>query len=801
MKRIIGALLVLVLASFGAAAQKAQIDSLQHLLAQHPELDAERVHLLISMVRYSGTVDPFKAEPWADEAVGIARTLKDGTLTARALIAKVAIRQAQYALQDDSAAIGEAFALDPTFGGTGERAIALRIKHINDAYAGRTDGKVTMLEEAYRLAREAGDRREEARCLVLMVSELMATDRLAADSCMQQAIALMTAHGTKGELAELIGVEGNALLNDGKSKLALERFDLAARTAEEGGAVFQLTLWEDNKGYAYWNLGNYPLAMDLMVKALRKYEALGYKDGTCATENNVGCLYREMNDHANALQHFRRSYEIAVSIGSTDRIIAGLNDIGGEELAQGDARSALVKFTEALRLSPQVERTFGTNGMNSRLAESNRNIGMAKAALGDIPGASAAFEASMRISDEGGLQLDAATTRTRYADALRKATPPRPERAGQLYEQVNDSAAANGWLNLQRDALNGLYEVHQLLGDVPGALRYLKEYLVVKDSLLSADKARAISNLQIQYDTERKEQQIVLLGKEKEVQQQEIEKQKLVRNGFIGGFAFVGLFAMVFFVQRNRISKARKRSDELLLNILPEEVADELKHKGEADAKHFDAATILFTDFKGFTAVSEKLSPQDLVAELNTCFKAFDNIITARGIEKIKTIGDAYMCAGGLPDPRSSSPADVVYAALEMQAFMKARKAERDALDKPAFEMRVGIHTGPVVAGIVGVKKFQYDIWGDTVNTANRMESSGEVGQVNISEATYALVKDEMQVNRTWRMANGEDGPTHSPTPIHHSPSPAFTFTPSAKVQAKGKGEMEMYFVDLRQAD
>ncbi|MBK9599056.1 MAG: adenylate/guanylate cyclase domain-containing protein [Flavobacteriales bacterium] len=126
---------------------------------------------------------------------------------------------------------------------------------------------------------------------------------------------------------------------------------------------------------------------------------------------------------------------------------------------------------------------------------------------------------------------------------------------------------------------------------------------------------------------------------------------------------------------------------------------------------------MLFTDFKGFTQASELMSPQELVAELNTCFKAFDNIITARGIEKIKTIGDAFMCVGGLPDPGTSSPADVVHAALEMQVFMMARKSERDAHGLPAFEMRVGIHSGPVVAGIVGVRKFQYDIWGDTVNT------------------------------------------------------------------------------------
>ena len=189
-----------------------------------------------------------------------------------------------------------------------------------------------------------------------------------------------------------------------------------------------------------------------------------------------------------------------------------------------------------------------------------------------------------------------------------------------------------------------------------------------------------------------------------------------------------------------QIDEAKNRSDELLLNILPEQIANELKENGKASAKKYENVTVLFTDFKDFTKVSEKLTPEQLVRELDYCFRGFDFIISQYGVEKIKTIGDAYMCASGLTNKRTM-PVNIIKAGLEMQEFLEDYKKERMVKGLPFFEARIGIHTGPVVEGVVGVKKFAYDIWGDTVNIAARMEANAGVGKVNISEETYRQVK------------------------------------------------------------
>lgn len=218
--------------------------------------------------------------------------------------------------------------------------------------------------------------------------------------------------------------------------------------------------------------------------------------------------------------------------------------------------------------------------------------------------------------------------------------------------------------------------------------------------------------------------------------------------------------------QKTQIEAEKGKSDKLLLNILPEDVAEELKAKGRARARRHEDVTVLMTDFVGFTKISEQMTPEELVDELDGYFREFDEIVGKYGLEKIKTIGDAYMAVSGVPRHNEDGAAKAVQAALDMLAFVEKRKEEKLAEGKPVFEIRIGLHTGPVVAGVVGTKKFAFDVWGDTVNTASRMESSGENGKLNVSGATYEFVKDKF--NCEYR----------------------------GKVHAKNKGEVDMYFVE-----
>ena len=218
--------------------------------------------------------------------------------------------------------------------------------------------------------------------------------------------------------------------------------------------------------------------------------------------------------------------------------------------------------------------------------------------------------------------------------------------------------------------------------------------------------------------------------------------------------------------QKEIIEAAKAQSDSLLLNILPDEIAEELKKFGKSYARKHSQVSVLFSDIKGFSSIAETLTPVKLVMQLDEVFGAFDNIIAKYGMEKIKTIGDAYMCACGLPLSDEENAIKAVRAGMDMQQFINEFGLANKIQNLPVFEVRIGIHTGPLVAGVVGLRKFAYDIWGDTVNLASRMEQHSEAGKVNISGETYRLIKEQ------------------------------FRCTYRGRIETKNKSQVDMYFVD-----
>ena len=254
-------------------------------------------------------------------------------------------------------------------------------------------------------------------------------------------------------------------------------------------------------------------------------------------------------------------------------------------------------------------------------------------------------------------------------------------------------------------------------------------------------------------DLEQKEKEIEILNRDNALKEAEIAQADTAQKLFLalGAFLLTIIGGITYLYRYSRksnqlISEERNRVEKILLNILPKDTADELQQKGYVEAKRFDQTSVLFTDFKGFTAFSERMSAEEMVKSIDFYFSKFDEIIGRYNLEKIKTIGDAYMCAGGLPTKNSTNAKDAILAGLEILSFVKTVSLTPPVGIQP-LEVRIGINTGRTVAGIVGTKKFQYDIWGSTVNIASRMESACEIGKINISDNTYQLIKDDIACN------------------------------------------------------
>ncbi len=605
---------------------------------------------------------------------------------------------------------------------------------------------------------------------------------------------LLAAGGNDSAQVDILNAISKSYFKDSPDS-AMSTAITSKKLAEKAGYQPGLALALKNMGKVYYNQGNYLDAVKTWQQALEVYKAMGDKIGIANMLSNEGAAYFNQGDEAKSLELHLQSLKLSEAINDTLRVLTSLTNIGAIYLNKPVTyQKALEYFQRSYQLSLVIKDPYSIGTSTANLGETYFKIGNDTMALFYLNKSVKAYDGPEDLpyslnyigrvytrQKEYGKAIknhNQAYGIARKLDARLDMTQSLIGMAQAYYAKGEINPAITAYkqslefgipLNVRteiKDAYEGLSKAYAAQADFANGYKYQNLLLGIKDTLYNTETDKKLGTLQFTFDIEKKESQINLLNKDKEIQQQEIKRQKIVRNGFIGGFAIVLLFAVVFLSQRNRIAKEKQRSDELMLNILPAETAEELKLTGTAKAKSFDSVSVLFTDFKNFTNASEHLSPENLVAEINYCYSEFDRIITRHGIEKIKTIGDSYMCAAGLPVTNNTHPYDLVSAGLEIVQFIETLKQERMENGLPYFELRVGIHTGPVVAGIVGIKKFAYDIWGDTVNTASRMESSGATGKVNISGITHEIVKDK------------------------------FSCTYRGKLDAKNKGLIDMYFVD-----
>jgi adenylate cyclase len=555
-------------------------------------------------------------------------------------------------------------------------------------------------------------------------------------------------------------------------------------------------------GMANYFSGKYFEALEYFQKSLSVFDSIQDYVGIGNLYNNIGVVYYDQGDDGKALENYLQSLRYAGMTKDKLRILTALNNVGGVYSEKENTwDKALNYYLQALPIAEELkdQKSVGDISVNigtiyfrqkddeKALSYFNKSL----KAYGSMEGSMNAHNAigqlylredkydeaikshnqALAISRKVGSKMSIIQSLTGLGDVYKKME--KHSQAINYYKQaevIGVEIQANHELSPIYKNLAVAFAKTKNYGQ---AFHYQALYADLKDTLYNQTTYKKLSEMQFEFDIQQKEGEINLLTKDKQLQEIQLQRSRFTRNALTGGLVLILIIAFIIFrnyrakVKINKIlDRQKEQIEHLLLNILPSEVARELQESGHATPRNYESVSVLFTDFKGFTSIAEKLSPSELVDELNACFMSFDDIIERNGLEKIKTIGDSYMCAGGIPTPDEQHVFKIVRASLEIQEYIALHNENRRQKGLVPWDVRVGIHVGPVVAGVVGKKKYAYDIWGSTVNIASRMESNGEPGQVNISSATYELIKNK------------------------------YACKYRGKIHAKNVGEIDMYFID-----
>ena len=515
-------------------------------------------------------------------------------------------------------------------------------------------------------------------------------------------------------ISNMLNNIGAIYFNQGADDKALDYSLQSLHLADKTGDTIRITSALINIGSIYHNKKD-PVALNYLLKALPLVQAQGNTDAYIVLTGDIGEVYFDNDNDDKALEFYQKSIKAAGNQSSTS---FAYNGIGKIYLKEGKYAQALQSHNKALMIAGKFDDNLQTVRALRGIADVHTKL------------------------NNTGLAIDFYN------------------KARALAESMDDVKVE--LKDLYRDMANTYAQTQ----DYSNAFLFQSKYAELKDTLYNIESKKKLNQLQFDFELSKKQNEIVL-------KEAKIKSERQARIAMMIGLGLLLIIAFTIYrnylmkVKTNKIlDKQNVQIEHLLLNILPKEVANELQTIGQSKPRHFEEVSILFSDFKGFTSIADKLSPGELVEDLNDCFIAFDSIIENYQLEKIKTIGDAYMCAGNIPTPDINHNYKIIKAAQDIQEFMNNYNLNRVAKNQEPWEIRIGLHAGPVVAGVVGKKKYAYDIWGSAVNIASRMESNGTPGKVNISAHMYNIIKDR------------------------------FHCTYRGKINAKNLGDLDMYYVE-----
>ncbi|MCD5414138.1 MAG: tetratricopeptide repeat protein [Clostridiales bacterium] len=490
----------------------------------------------------------------------------------------------------------------------------------------------------------------------------------------------------------------------------------------------------------------FDIALENYYDALSIYKAIEYKDGIGTTYNNIAVVYENLGNSKVSIDYYLKAINIFTEINNRERIAILFNNIGLVFVSQELYDEGLDFFRQSILLSTEIAN-------ESEIASSYNNIGVLSNLLGDYQDALAnhykALEIRKRIDDKDGIINSYVNIGTVYFNSNKL------DKSLEYFDNALNAAREISDKEGLQSALFNLSKVHSELGNYKEAYSFKSLYSTLSKMIADETYLKNIAEMQEIFEAERKARQIQLLTKDNEISLVLLNQQRII----ILSLALIVLLALILgFI----IVKEKKKSDKLLHNVLPKKVARELKKKGKSKPENFQNVTVFFSDIVEFTSISSKLSPQYLINELNDMFTTFDSIMTKHNCERIKTIGDAYLAVCGLPIKNEKHAENITNAAIEIMSYMNTRNLTA----KTKWEIRVGIHSGEAVGGIVGTKKYIYDIFGDAINTSQRMESNSEPMKINLSETSYTMLKDK------------------------------YGFMKREPLYIKGKGLVNMYFLD-----